>query len=121
MALRQWWLTFWRTPGRPIRAWKPLAGSLWATALGGLYLATFPRCGGDAGMGLFGLTNILFLCRLIKATRSWGGDTQQGLAYGLLDGGGLLAAVLFCRRVRLRCLPGFDAASLPQKPRYSDR
>ena len=46
--------------------------------------------------GFFGLANILFFyAALIKATRSWGGDTQQGLAYGLLDGGrGLLAAVL---------------------------
>ena len=46
--------------------------------------------------GFFGLTNILlFWAALIKVTRAWGGGDQQGLAYGLLDGGrGLLAAVL---------------------------
>ena len=40
---------------------KPLAGSLWATALGGLYLATFPSVTGVMLVwGFFGLANILF-------------------------------------------------------------
>ena len=100
---------------------KPLAGSLWATALGGLYLATFPSVAGVTLVwGFFGLTNILFFyAALIKATRSWGGDTQQGLAYGLLDGGrGLLAAVLASVGVFAFSVAfplGYDAASLPQK------
>ena len=39
---------------------KLLAGSLWATALGGLYLATFPDVTGVMLVwGFFGLTNIL--------------------------------------------------------------
>ena len=68
---------------------KLLAGSLWATALGGLYLATFPDVTGVMLVwGFFGLTNILlFWAALIKVTRAWGGVDQQGLAYGLLDGG----------------------------------
>ena len=100
---------------------KPLAGSLWATALGGLYLAKFPSVAGVTLVwGFFGLTNILFFySALIKATRSWGGDTQQGLAYGLLDGGrGLIAAVLASVGVFAFSVAfplGYDAATLPQK------
>lgn len=76
---------------------KLLAISLWATALGGLYLATFPDVQGARFLwGFFGLTTILFFwAALIKATRDWGGVDTQGRAYGLLDGGrGALAALL---------------------------
>ena len=57
---------------------KLLAGSLWATALGGLYLATFPDVTGVTLIwGFFGLTNILlFWAALIKVTRAWGGELQ---------------------------------------------
>ena len=88
-------------------AWLTLADSIRApkTACGfcgpqrwepPVNLRTFPSIGVTLVWGFFGLTNILFFySALIKATRSWGGDTQQGLAYGLLDGGrGLIAAVL---------------------------
>jgi len=98
-----------------------LAGSLWATALGGLYLATFPDMTGITVLwGVFGLTNILlFWAALIKVTRSWGGDDQQGLAYGLLDGGrGLLAAVLASLGVLAFTLAfpaGYDAATASEK------
>ena len=98
-----------------------LAGSLWATALGGLYLATFPGMTGITVLwGVFGLTNILlFWAALIKVTRSWGGDDQQGLAYGLLDGGrGLLAAVLASLGVLAFTLAfplGYDAAAASEK------
>lgn len=100
---------------------KLLAGSLWATALGGLYLATFPGVTGVMLVwGFFGLTNILlFWAALIKVTRSWGGDDQQGLAYGLLDGGrGLLAAVLASLGVFAfaSAFPlGYDSATLTEK------
>ena len=100
---------------------KLLAGSLWATALGGLYLATFPDVTGVMLVwGFFGLTNILlFWAALIKVTRAWGGDNQQGLAYGLLDGGrGLLAAVLASLGVFAFSVAfplGYDAATLEQK------
>jgi nitrate/nitrite transporter NarK len=100
---------------------KLLAGSLWATALGGLYLATFPDVTGVMLVwGFFGLTNILlFWAALIKVTRSWGGNDQQGLAYGLLDGGrGLLAAVLASLGVLAfaSAFPlGYDSATLTEK------
>ncbi len=74
-----------------------MASSLFATALGGLYLATVP---GDIAMrflyAYWGVTTIfLFWGALIRATRDWGGDGMQGMAFGLLDGGrGLAAAVV---------------------------
>jgi sugar phosphate permease len=74
-----------------------LATSLWATAAGGLYMATFPGYRGALILwGFFGVTTILFFwAALIRATRDWGGHDTQGRAYGLLDGGrGLLGAVL---------------------------
>ena len=98
-----------------------LAGSLWATAAGGLYLATFPNVVGVMLIwGFFGLTNILlFWAALIKVTRAWGGADQQGMAYGLLDGGrGLLAAILASVGVLIfsAAFPlGYDEASLLQK------
>lgn len=75
---------------------KLLALSLWTTAAGGIYMATFPDYRGAAFLwGFFGVTTILFFwAALIRATRDWGGDDKQGRAYGLLDSGrGLLAAV----------------------------
>ena len=68
---------------------KLLALSLWLTASGGLYLATFPGYyGAMIVWGFFWLSTVLlFWAALIKATRSWGGISNQGLAYGVLDGG----------------------------------
>ena len=70
--------------------------SLVATALGGFYLYSVPNL-----IGLYllfaywGLTSILlFWAALIKATRDWGGEQTQGLAFGVLDGGrGFVASV----------------------------
>lgn len=88
-------------PGGPLAdrfsARKLLALSLWSTAAGGVYMATFPDYVGALLLwGFFGVTTILlFWAALIRATRDWGGDDEQGRAYGFLDGGrGLLAAVL---------------------------
>lgn len=88
-------------PGGPLAdrfpARKLLAISLWLTAAGGLYMATFPGYAGAALLwGFFGVSTILFFwAALIRAARDWGGHDEQGRAYGLLDGGrGLLAAVL---------------------------
>jgi len=40
-------------------------------------------------------TILLFWAAMIRATRDWGGDEDQGKAFGILDGGrGLLAALL---------------------------
>ena len=69
--------------------------SLFATGLGGIYMATFP---GELEMALlyayWGVTTIfLFWGALIKSTREWGGILSQGKAFGILDGGrGLIAA-----------------------------
>jgi len=69
--------------------------SLFATTIGGLYMATFP---GPVQMvflyGYWGVTTVfLFWGALIKATRDWGGDKAQGTAFGILEGGrGLVAA-----------------------------
>ena len=76
---------------------KLLAFSLWSTALGGVYMASFPSYIGSIWLwAFFGVTTILFFwAALIKATRDWGGSDTQGRAFGLLDGGrGLLAALL---------------------------
>ena len=76
---------------------KLMAVSLWSTAAGGLYMASFPGFAGSSFLfGFFGVTTILlFWAALIRATRDWGGQDEQGQAYGLLDGGrGLLAAGL---------------------------
>jgi len=86
-------------PGGPIAdrfsARRLLSTSLWMTAAGGLYMASFP---GYREMlilwGLFAITSILlFWAALIRATRDWGGVDEQGRAYGILDSGrGILAA-----------------------------
>ena len=46
--------------------------------------------------GYWGITtSLLFWAALIKATRDWGGDSSQGMAFGVLDGGRGLAAAIF--------------------------
>lgn len=75
---------------------KLLALALLATAAGGCYLAFIPdQTGMYALFAFWGVTSILlFWAALIRATREWGGQLQQGRAFGLLDGGrGLVAAV----------------------------
>ena len=74
-----------------------LSTSLIATALGGLYMVTIP---GPVGMailyGYWGVTTVfLFWGALIRSTREWGGRGEQGIAFGLLEGGrGIAAAVV---------------------------
>ena len=112
-------------PGGPIAdrfpARKLLAISLWSTAAGGLYMATFPDYRGSAILwGFFGVTTILcFWAALIRATREWGGHDEQGRAYGLLEGGrGILAAVMASFGILLFTLTfpeNYSAASLEQK------
>jgi MFS transporter, GlpU family, inner membrane protein len=74
-----------------------MAVALWATAIGGLLMATVPT--GSVLIilyGYWGFTTIfLFWAAMIKATRVWGGDGYQGRAFGFLEGGrGLTAALL---------------------------
>ncbi len=78
-------------------AYKLIALSLGMTALGGLFMATLPNYPELILLyGFFGLTTIfLFWGALIRATREWGGVKEQGMAFGVLEGGrGLLAVVL---------------------------
>jgi nitrate/nitrite transporter NarK len=75
---------------------KLMSLSLFATALGGLYYATIPSyLGMRLLFGYWGVTTILlFWAAMIKATREWGGENNQGRAFGILDGGrGLVAAI----------------------------
>ncbi|MDB4292204.1 MFS transporter [Maribacter sp.] len=76
---------------------KLMAIALWMTALGGLLFATFPSFGTLQFLyGYWGFTTIfLFWAPMIKAARVWGGNTSQGKAFGLLDGGRGLTGALF--------------------------
>ncbi len=112
-------------PGGPLAdrfpARKLLATSLWSTAAGGLYMATFPGYAGSVFIwGFFGVTTILlFWAALIRATRDWGGNDEQGRAYGILDSGrGLLAAGLASVGVMVFSLSfpeGYASASMEEK------
>jgi sugar phosphate permease len=70
--------------------------SLFATALGGIFMATIPGVMSMTVLfGFWGITTIfLFWGALIRATRDWGGDKSQGVAFGILEGGRGLVAVL---------------------------
>jgi len=97
-----------------------LAFSLAVTGVSGLYMATIPSF---AALGLlfafWGLSTILpFWSALIRATREWGGRAQQGVAFGLLDGGrGLLAALLAMLALFLfaRLLPDGGVSATPEQ------
>ena len=76
---------------------KLIATALFATGVGGFFLATFPSYSNLKLLyGYWGFTTIfLFWAPMIKATRIWGGQASQGKAFGFLEGGrGLVAAVL---------------------------
>ena len=76
---------------------KLLTLSLFATAAGGLYMATIPGAMQMAMLyGFWGVTTIfLFWGALIRTTRDWGGQAAQGTAFGILESGrGLAAAVV---------------------------
>ena len=76
---------------------KLIALALWMTALGGILYAQYPSLGTLKILyGYWGFTTIfLFWAPMIKATRVWGGNTSQGKAFGLLDGGRGLTGALF--------------------------
>lgn len=112
-------------PGGPLAdrfsARKLLAVSLWTTAAGGLFMATLPDARGSVWLwGFFGVTTILlFWAALIRATRDWGGEDEQGRAFGLLDSGrGALAAVMASLGAALFAWSfpeGYEAASFPER------
>ncbi len=75
---------------------KLLTFSLFSTALGGIVFYQLPQ-GFTLQLlfGYWGITSILlFWAGMIKATREWGGERDQGKAFGILDGGRGLAAAL---------------------------
>ncbi|WP_420318115.1 MFS transporter [Ekhidna sp.] len=76
---------------------KLIAWSLWTTALGGFIYALYPGFYVlQLLYGYWGFTTIfLFWSPMIKATRIWGGATDQGKAFGILDGGRGLVGALF--------------------------
>jgi nitrate/nitrite transporter NarK len=81
-----------RIPARTL-----IVTALFATAIGGLYMATIPGALQMAMLyGYWGVTTIfLFWGALITTTRDWGSDKSQGVSFGLLEGGrGLVAAAL---------------------------
>ena len=74
---------------------KLMSSALFLTALGGLVLASYPSYQTlQILYGYWGFTSVfLFWGAMIKATRLWGGDNNQGKAFGFLDGGrGIVAA-----------------------------
>ena len=74
---------------------KLIGLALVLTGLGGVYLATIPSFFMLKILYCFwGISTILlFWSALIRATRVWGGDDNQGKGFGILDGGrGLVAA-----------------------------
>lgn len=78
--------------------WEPkklLSLSLFLTAIGGFWMTMIPSIYTLKLLYAFwGVSTILlFWASLIKATRQWGNENNQGLSFGLLDGGrGLFAA-----------------------------
>jgi len=71
--------------------------SLIATGLGGFVMSTIPSVNEIIYVyAYWGMTTILlFWAAMIKATRLWGGDSEQGRAFGLLEGGrGTVAALI---------------------------
>ena len=76
---------------------KLLTISLILTALGGFWMTLIPTINGLKVLYAFwGISTILlFWASLIKATRQWGNEKNQGISFGLLDGGrGFFAATI---------------------------
>jgi len=76
---------------------KLLAISLILTAIGGIWMTMIPSIFTLKILYAFwGISTILlFWAALIKATRQWGNEHNQGLSFGLLDGGrGFFAATV---------------------------
>ena len=94
--------------------WEPkklLSLSLFLTAIGGFWMTMIPSIFTLKTLYAFwGVSTILFFwASLIKATRHWGNKHNQGLSFGLLDGGrGFFAAsiALFGASILTYFFPG---------------
>ncbi len=76
---------------------KLMTIALLATGIGGFYMLQIPgQLGLSVLFGYWGISTILlFWAAMLRATRLWGGNKQQGKAFGILDGGrGLVAALV---------------------------
>jgi len=76
---------------------KLLSISLLLTAIGGFWMTMIPSVFTLKILYSFwGVSTIfLFWASLIKATRQWGNENNQGISFGLLDGGrGFFAAII---------------------------
>ena len=76
---------------------KLMTIALLATGIGGFYMLQIPgQMGLSVLFGYWGVSTILlFWAAMLRATRLWGGKTEQGEAFGILDGGrGLVAALV---------------------------
>jgi len=73
---------------------KLMALAAFLTSAGGVFMLTIPSKGVMTSLyAYWGLTTILLWSAMIRSTREWGGNGDQGRAFGLLDGGrGLVAA-----------------------------
>lgn len=101
-----------------------LSVSLLVTGASGLYMATIPSFGAMCALFAFwGVTTILpFWSALVRATREWGGRAQQGVAFGVLDGGrGLLAAILAMLALFLfaQIIPSDSDSATPEQKRVA--
>jgi nitrate/nitrite transporter NarK len=99
---------------------KLLSFALLVTGATGFYLLRIPSFHEMIGLFAFwGMSTILpFWAALIRATREWGGDDEQGTAFGILDGGrGLIAALMATLALFFfsRFLPAVGDATLEQK------
>jgi len=97
-----------------------MTASLFATAIGGLYMATIPGAAQMAVLyGYWGITTVFLLWgALIRATREWGGDNAQGVAFGVLEGGrGLAAAIVAIVAVNVLAfyMPGDANLATPEE------
>ncbi|MEQ8928178.1 MAG: MFS transporter [Fulvivirga sp.] len=76
---------------------KLISLSLLATSMAGILMAQIPSLLTLSILyGFWGFSTIfMFWAAFTKATRLWGGNSDQGMAFGLVDGGrGLVAALL---------------------------
>lgn len=98
---------------------KLMAFSLLATAIGGLYFMTIPNVQALYFLfGYWGVTSILlFWSAMIKQTRFLAGEKNQGIAFGILDGGrGLIASIAASVAVMILAL-----FLLPDAESYQDK
>jgi nitrate/nitrite transporter NarK len=92
-----------------------MSTSLAISGMGGFIFAQFPSF--EVCLVLYGLwgasASLIFWSAMIKATRNWGGQDEQGRAFGFLEGGrGLSDAAAGASWVIIFAWQGADSAAL---------